>query len=255
MINLNLYNKQHVIKKYQRTIFISDLHLDETRPDIAQRFSELLKNGDSSVDALYILGDLFEVWIGDDDDTPFYRQIIQALKSATEKGLTIYFMHGNRDFLIGQKFLHATGCQLLSDEEKILLYNTPVLLMHGDTLCTLDIAYLKARKKTRNHFLQTLFLLLPITIRKKIANKIRVKSMQHTQLASADIMDVTQAEVARVMQKHDVHYLIHGHTHRPMFHDFSLNHTKAQRIVLGAWHNKGNMLVWEATGKKELIEF
>lgn len=243
------------MRQDKRTIFISDLHLDETRPDITQRFFSLLKNCDTSVDALYILGDLFEVWIGDDDDTSFHRDIIAALKLATQKGLAIYFMHGNRDFLIGKKFLYKTGCHLLSDEEKIVLYHTPLLLMHGDTLCTRDIAYLKARKKTRNRILQTLFLLLPIHVRKKMANKIREKSLYHTQSTAAEIMDVTPSEVERTMQKHAVSYLIHGHTHRPMFHEFLLSHTQAERIVLGAWHHQGNMLIWYASGKKEWVEF
>jgi UDP-2,3-diacylglucosamine hydrolase len=243
------------MKTLKRTIFISDLHLEETRPDIAQRFVQLLKNCDSSVDALYILGDLFEVWIGDDDNSPFHQEIFNALKSATQNGLVIYFMRGNRDFLIGRKFLRATDCRLLSDEEIIVLYNTPVLLMHGDTLCTRDMAYLKARRKARNRFLQTLFLLLPITYRRKIADKMRAKSLQHTQSASLHIMDVTQSEVVRVMQKHGVNFLIHGHTHRPQFHELSLNHESAERIVLGAWHQKGNMLIWDAAGKKEWIEF
>jgi UDP-2,3-diacylglucosamine hydrolase len=240
---------------YQRTIFISDLHLEERRPDITQRFLQLLKECDSSVDALYILGDLFEVWIGDDDDSSFHRNIIQALHTASQKGLAIYFMYGNRDFLIGKKFLSQTGCRLLSDETRIVLYGTPVLLLHGDTLCIRDIAYLKARKKARNRILQCLFLLLPLTLRKKIADKMRVKSMQHTQSTPCDIMDVTQTEVERVMQKHDVNTLIHGHTHRPASHEFTLKHEPAVRIVLGAWHHNGNMLVWEASGKKQWVEF
>ncbi len=241
--------------KQQRTIFISDLHLEEIRPDITQRFLQLLKECDSSVDTLYILGDLFEVWIGDDDDTAFHRNIIQALNTASEKGLAIYFMYGNRDFLIGKKFLSQTGCRLLLDETRIELYGTPVLLLHGDTLCIRDVAYLKARKIARNRLLQCLFLLLPLTLRKKIAAKMRAKSMQHTQSTPCEIMDVTQTEVERVMQKHDVNTLIHGHTHRPAFHEFTLHHETARRIVLGAWHNNGNMLVWDASGKKQWVEF
>ena len=237
----------------RKTLFISDLHLEENRPDITAQFSQLLRNCDSSVDALYILGDLFEAWIGDDEDTPFHREIIHALKSATQKGLPIYFMYGNRDFLIGKKFLHATGCKLLADEEKISLYGTPVLLMHGDTLCTQDKAYLKARKKGRNRLLQFLFLLLPLNWRRNFADKMRAKSAQHTQSASHEMMDVTQREVERVMQKHAVRTLIHGHTHRPAFHSFSMNNSTATRIVLAAWHDRGSMLVWDQTGKKESL--
>ena len=236
----------------RKTLFISDLHLEENHPEITQEFLKLLANCDSSIDALYILGDLFEAWIGDDHKTPFHQQIIRALKSTTEKGLPIYFMHGNRDFLIGKQFLRETGCKLLSDEEKITLYGTPVLLMHGDTLCTRDIAYLKARKWGHHRLLQFLFLLLPLKIRQKIADNMRKKSMQHTQSTAKEIMDVTQNEVERVMQKHHVHFLIHGHTHRPAIHPFSLNHQSFTRIVLAAWHGHGSVLVWDETGKKEL---
>jgi UDP-2,3-diacylglucosamine hydrolase len=238
----------------RKTLFISDLHLEENRPDITRQFLQLLHNCDSSVDALYILGDLFEAWIGDDDDTPFHREIIHALNAATQKGLPIYFMYGNRDFLIGKKFLRETGCKLLADEEKISLYGTPVLLMHGDTLCTQDIPYLKARKKGRNRFLQFLFLALPLKTRKNFANKMRAKSAQHTQSAPAEIMDVTQNEVERIMQKHGVNILIHGHTHRPAFHPFSMHGSTATRIVLAAWHDRGSMLMWDQTGKKEWVQ-
>jgi UDP-2,3-diacylglucosamine hydrolase len=238
-----------------KTFFISDLHLEENRPDSTQQFLQLLKNCHASVDALYILGDLFEAWIGDDDDTPFHRSIIEALHSATQKGLAIYFLHGNRDFLIGKKFLKDTGCKLLAEEEKIILYNTPVLLMHGDTLCTRDVAYLKWRKKSRNPILHTLlFSIWPLALRKRFAQKMREKSAQHTQHAALEIMDVTQEEVERVMQKHQVHFLIHGHTHQPGMHSFTRANATATRIVLGAWHDRANMLVWDASGVKQLVE-
>lgn len=238
----------------RKTVFVSDLHLEESRPDIAQQFLMLLNNCDSSVDGLYILGDLFETWIGDDDDTLFYRKIMHALKIATQKGLRIYFSHGNRDFLIGKRFLHETGCSLLSTEEKISIYGTPVLLMHGDTLCTRDIAYLKARKLGHNKIIQFFFLLMPLSSRRKFADKMRMKSKRHTQSTAKEIMDVTQEEVERIMQKHDVKYLIHGHTHRPNTHHFSINNLPVERIVLGAWHHRGSALIWHQTGKIEAIE-
>ncbi|TAK78706.1 MAG: UDP-2,3-diacylglucosamine diphosphatase [Gammaproteobacteria bacterium] len=234
-----------------KTLFISDLHLEENYPDTTQRFLALLKNCDASIDAIYILGDLFEAWIGDDDDTPFHRDIIHALRAVTQTGLPIYFMRGNRDFLIGKKFLQATGCKMLPDEEKINLYGTAVLLMHGDTLCTRDIAYLKWRKKSRHPILNTLlFSMWPLAFRRWFANKMRVKSMLHTQSAAKEIMDVTQEEVERVMQKHRVYYLIHGHTHRLGTHEFTLNQTQATRMVLGAWHQQGSVLEWNQDGKK-----
>ena len=236
-----------------KTFFISDLHLDETTPSITHTFLQFLQDCDETVDALYILGDFFESWIGDDDDTPFHRKIILALKAATQKKMPIYFMHGNRDFLIGKNFLRETGCQLLADEEIINIYGTPVLLMHGDTLCTRDTAYINARKWMRHRLVQTLFLRLPLAWRKKIANNMRQKSMQHTQSTPTDMMDVTQIEVERVMQKHNVAFLIHGHTHRPRFHDFLLQGQPASRIVLAAWHDGGSALKWNFSGKKELI--
>ena len=235
-----------------KTLLISDLHLEESRPDITEQFFSLLQSCDASVDALYILGDLFEAWIGDDDDTSFHQSIIVALKAATDTGLTIYFMHGNRDFLIGKKFLRATGCQLLSDETVITLYGTPILLMHGDTLCTQDIAYLKWRKKARNPILHTLlFLILPLKFRRQFANKMRSKSAQHTHSASPTIMDVTTAEVVHVMEKHQVQCLIHGHTHRPAIHSLTIKQLPAERIVLAPWHERGNCLIWDMHGKKE----
>jgi len=239
----------------RKTIFISDVHLEEKRPEITAIFLQFLKNCGPFVDALYILGDLFEVWIGDDDDTPIYREVTKALQLATAKGLKIYFLYGNRDFLIGKQFLRETGCKLLPDETIINLYNSTVLIMHGDTLCTRDVAYLKARKKGRSVILQTLFLLLPLRIRKKIANTMRVKSLQHTSSTPLAIMDVTQEEIERIMLKQGVVYLIHGHTHRPQFHEFSLNRSTMTRIVLGAWHERGNMLVWDESGKKTWLEF
>ncbi len=237
-----------------RTLFISDLHLDENHPNITAQFFQLLQDCDNSVDALYILGDLFEVWIGDDDNNPFHQQVIAALRAATRKGLPIYFMHGNRDFLIGKKFLQATGCQCLPEETKILLYGTPVLLMHGDTLCTRDIAYLRWRKIARNPLLQKiLFSLWPLSLRKKLADKMRARSMQHTKNTNLAQMDVTQEAVIQVMQKYQVDILIHGHTHRPGFFSLLLENKNATRIVLGAWHEGGNMLRWDDRGERKLL--
>lgn len=241
--------------QYRKTLFISDLHLDPATPHINQAFTQMLHSYDQTVDALYILGDLFEAWVGDDDDTPFHREIIQALNAAIKRGLKIYYLHGNRDFLIGKRFLQQSGCQLLGEEEQINLYGTPVLIMHGDTLCTQDKDYLKARKWLRNTYIQKLFLLLPIRIRRKIADGMRKQSMQHTSKVPSEWMDVTQDEVVRVMTKHDVKHLIHGHTHRPAFHHFFIQDKELLRIVLGAWHEKGNMLIWNETGEKSWVEF
>lgn len=237
-----------------KTLFISDLHLDEKYPEITRSFLQLLKEIDTSTDALYILGDLFEAWIGDDDEHPYHQKIKHALRSVTQRQIPIYFIRGNRDFLIGKRFLQETGCQLLRDEEKMLLYGQPVLLMHGDTLCTRDISYLKIRKILRNPLLQRLFLLLPLRIRRVIAAKMREKSLQHTQSVAADSMDVTHAEVVRRMQAHQVCYLIHGHTHRPAIHHFSLDNKPCVRIVLPAWHDdQASMFVWNKMGQYEMV--
>jgi UDP-2,3-diacylglucosamine hydrolase len=239
-----------------RTLFISDLHLQENQPHITQPFLQLLANCDDTVDALYILGDLFETWIGDDDDTPFPRSIIQALKAVTVRGIPIYFMRGNRDFLIDKNFARATGCSLLGDKEKIILYGRPVLLMHGDTLCTLDVKYLAWRKKTHHTALRGIFLHLPLIMRRSIADYLRGKSKQHTQSLQSnmpEIMNVTDAEVVRVLEQSMVRDLIHGHTHRPGIHNFLLtNGEQATRIVLGAWHEQESVLTWYADGRKEL---
>lgn len=238
----------------RKTLFISDLHLAEHHPEITQQFYHLLANVDSQLDAIYILGDLFDAWIGDDEDTPFQREIISALRKATQKGLPIYFLWGNRDFFIGKKFLRETGCKKLRDEEKINLYGTPILLMHGDTLCTHDVMYLRARRISRIRFLQKLFLLLPLRLRKKIGDKARKKSQHVTQAKSPYIMDVVADTVEQSMSKHQVSYLIHGHTHRPGIHKFELNNNPAARFVLGAWHDGANGLIWYDTGEKRLIE-
>lgn len=237
----------------KKKIFISDLHLEEKRPEITQQFLHFLKHCDrSSLDAIYILGDLFESWIGDDDPRLFLQEIILALKSVTILGIPIYFMHGNRDFLVGQKFLNATGCQFLADETVVTIYNTPVLVMHGDTLCQQDTAYLRTRKIMRNFMLQKLFLLLPLTLRKKIVNKIRNSSHQHTRTIPATMMDVTHDAVIKTMQKHSVNFLIHGHTHRPYIHNVFLENKDAYRVVLGAWEQHAEIFIWEQNGKQTL---
>lgn len=231
------------------TIFISDLHLDESHPTMVELFLRFLKTEAKQADVLYILGDFFESWIGDDNLSSFNQLIISALHEATQTGLPIYIMHGNRDFLLGKKFLKQTGCVLLPDEYVVNLYGRPTLLMHGDTLCTADTAYLKFRKKSRNWLLQKLFLMKPLDSRLAIAKKYREGSKVHTSTAADYIMDVTQDEVVRVMQKHNVLDLIHGHTHREAVHQFEIDEKPATRTVLGAWHEHGSALVCDVSNK------
>lgn len=239
--------------KKRTTFFISDLHLDESCPEMTDQFFTLLLKA-KGIDALYILGDFFESWVGDDNDTPFNLRMVSALRSTTQNGVPIFFMRGNRDFLVGKKFMRATGCYLLSDEEKITLYGTSILLMHGDTLCTLDKAYLKTRRIFRNPIAQFIFLRLPISKRRELAIQLRSKGKAHTQKITLEKMDVTQDAVNKVMQAHQVNYLIHGHTHRPGMHQFKLRQNVAERIVLPAWHNKGCVLAWDESGQKRWID-
>ncbi len=234
-------------------MFISDLHLEEDRPDIAEIFIKFMQKEAVKAQALYILGDLFEAWIGDDDLTLFNQKMINTLKQATSSGLPIYLTHGNRDFLLGKTFLKATGCQLLKDEEVILINQIPTLLLHGDTLCTEDINYLKFRKKARSFWFKKLVLLKSLKKRREMARQYREKSKMHTSTTPDYIMDVTQSAVINVMKKHTVQHLIHGHTHREAIHSFSLNQQDATRTVLGAWHSEGSALICKENGKKELI--
>lgn len=230
--------------------FISDLHLDENEPHKAALFTTFLTKITAKNHQLYILGDFFEYWIGDDHLSPFNQTICHALKTATQRGLTIYIMRGNRDFLLGKKFFNRTGCHLLPDEHVVLLGDQLTLLMHGDTLCTNDVNYLRFRKKTRNKFLQILFLLKPLKKRIELANTYRKKSQEYTSQLPPSIMDVSQEEVQRIMQKHGVKELIHGHTHQPGIHRFTMNHQPAARTVLASWESQGSALVVDPHGKK-----
>ncbi len=236
-----------------RTLFISDLHLSEEYPDTVKIFLNFLKTQARDADALYILGDFFEVWIGDDDQTVFNTQIIQALREFTRTGIPTFFMHGNRDFLIGKHFAKTTGIQLLKEPTIVELYNKPVLLLHGDSLCTLDIKHQKSRKIMHNRFCQKLALMLPLRVRRHYANRLRGVSRNNKNNLAANIMDVIPEEVLRVMKKSNVNTLIHGHTHRPDIHKFSINHQEAQRIVLGAWHHQGSYLQVDEGGAHSLL--
>jgi UDP-2,3-diacylglucosamine hydrolase len=251
-VDIMLNNRDNMAMR--KTLFISDLHLQVAEPSITAAFLAFFA-ANQDADAIYILGDLFEAWIGDDDDSPYHRDIIATLKTATSKGLKVYFMHGNRDFLVGKQFLQASGCFFLPDESIVDLYGVKVLLMHGDLLCTHDRQYLTSRKYMRHPLIQKIFLFLPLSIRRKIAAKMRSNSYQHMKSLTSEMMDVAQQEVENKMREHYVAYLIHGHTHRPNIHTFDLNNTVATRIVLAAWHDHGSALVWDETGKKELITF
>lgn len=224
------------------TYFIADLHLAQNRPDITACFLHFLENEATQAQTLYILGDLFEAWIGDDDDSAYLATIAKALTTLSKTGTTIYYIHGNRDFLLGERFAKKSAITLLPEVDLIDLYGQEVVIMHGDTLCTRDIAYQKFRKKSRSWWWQSLIKSLPLFVRKKIAADYRKKSAAATSMKSQDIMDVTPSEVVNCLEKYQSQLLIHGHTHRPALHELTANGKKAQRIVLGDWYEQGAWL-------------
>jgi len=236
------------------TLFIADLHLQTEEPAITAGFLRFLAATAQKADALYILGDLFEAWIGDDDPNPLHRQIAAALKTLADSGVPVYFLHGNRDFLLGQRFARESGMTLLPEEKVLELYGKRLLILHGDTLCTDDAGYQAFRAKVHQPWLQKLFLALPLFIRMRIAAKMRADSTSANRNKSQAIMDVNPQAVVNVMEKHQVQHLIHGHTHRPDIHTLTANGAAAHRYVLGAWHQEGSMVKVTAD-KIELIAF
>nr|WP_226930427.1 UDP-2,3-diacylglucosamine diphosphatase [Stutzerimonas chloritidismutans] len=216
-------------------MLISDLHLEEERPDITRAFLHFLTTRACQAEALYILGDFFEVWIGDDAITPFQQSIADALRALSERGTRIYLMHGNRDFMLGKGFCRAAGCTLLGDPSVVELGGQRVLLMHGDSLCTRDEGYMRLRRLLRNPL--SLFILrhLPLSTRRKLARKLRNESRAQTRIKASDIIDVTPELIPRVLAEHGVRTLIHGHTHRPATHELEVDGRPARRIVLGDW--------------------
>lgn len=228
------------------TLFISDLHLDGSRPQITELFLKFLQEEAAKASCLYILGDFFEVWIGDDDDDPHHARVMAGLKALTAAGVPVYFMHGNRDFLIGKRLAERTGVQLLTDPKVVDLGGSPTLLMHGDTLCTDDRQYQRARRFLRNGLVQGIYLALPLSLRRRIAAYARAKSKSDTAVKAPYIMDVNQRSVESVMAQHGVRRLIHGHTHRPAVHRFKSADGKAmERIVLGDWYDQSSILRWD----------
>lgn len=234
------------------TVFISDLHLEESRPDITDAFLAFLKKKTLGIDALYILGDFFEAWIGDDEHTPLQETVAAALSEVRASGTALYFMHGNRDFLIGEDYCNRCGATLLDDPSVVDLYGTPYLLMHGDSLCTADVEYQKFRKNMRDPKWQQMMLQRPLEDRKQMARQLREISMAKNQGKEELIMDVTPEEVVRELETHGVQNMIHGHTHRPAEHDLTANGKPAKRIVLGDWHENVWWLEVTSDQKPEL---
>lgn len=224
------------------TLFIADLHLCTEEPAITAGFLRFLAGDARKADALYILGDLFEAWIGDDDPVPLHREIAAAIHALVNSGVPCYFIHGNRDFLLGKRFARESGMILLAEENVLDLYGRKVLILHGDTLCTDDTGYLAFRAKVHQPWLQKLFLALPLFVRQRIAAKMRANSKAANSTKSLEIMDVNPQAVVHAMERHRVQWLIHGHTHRPAVHQLTANGEPAFRVVLGAWHSEGSMV-------------
>jgi UDP-2,3-diacylglucosamine hydrolase len=224
------------------TLFISDLHLDPQRPHIVDLYSALLAGAAHNADALYILGDLFESWIGDDDDAALPARVALATRALRDSGVPVYFIHGNRDFLLGADYAARAGMLLLEDPSVIEIGGELTLLMHGDTLCTDDVEYQRFRTLVRDPRWQQQFLAQPLAERRTFAAQARGESRKHTSAARPEIMDVNQAAVEAAMRKHGVRKLIHGHTHRPATHRFDLDGLPAERIVLGDWYEQDSVL-------------
>ena len=228
------------------TLFVSDLHLDAAEPAAGAQFTEFLRTRAAAAEAVYILGDLFEVWVGDDDDDPYRDEVCAALAALTRSGVACYVMHGNRDFLLQSGFTRRTGASVIDDPTLLQLGGERVLLTHGDALCTGDHAYQHLRSVVRAPRWQRRFLGLPLPTRRLLAAQARAGSRRHTQRVAEDIMDVDPTAVSAVMRACGVRTLIHGHTHRLAVHEFLLDGLPARRIVLGAWHESGSCVSFEA---------
>lgn len=225
------------------TLLISDLHLCAERPAITALFLEFLRTEARAGQALYILGDLFEFWAGDEVvELEEFRPTVEGLRALSASGVPVYVMHGNRDFLVGAGFERASGCRLLPDPTRIDLYGKPVLLMHGDSLCTRDTEYMAFRAIVRDLKWQRDFLAKSLAERETIIREYRKISMANTAAKKPEIMDVTQDAVEETMRTYRVRHLIHGHTHRPAVHSFILDGAPATRTVLGDWYEQGSVL-------------
>ena len=236
------------------TLFIADLHLSEHEPAITAGFLRFLKEQAIHAKALYILGDFFFFFLSDDDPNPLHQQIAQALMTLKNAGVPCYFIHGNRDFLIGSRFAKESGITLLPQEKVLEIEKHRILILHGDTLCTDDEAYQRYRKKVHNKFIQRLFSLLPLFIRLRIADKMRSRSQHENQYKSDAIMDVNPQAVIDTFKHFNTEWMIHGHTHRPAIHTVNIDDKIHYRGVLGAWHTEGSM--FKVTAEKiELIHF
>jgi UDP-2,3-diacylglucosamine hydrolase len=237
------------------SIFVSDLHLSPERPRINQVFFEFAARTAAQAQAVYVLGDLFDSWVGDDElSDPFNASVADALQALSSKGVALYFMHGNRDVLAGPAFVARCGAKLLTDPTLLDLHGTRTLLMHGDTLCTDDVAYQRFRSFARSHLFQRVFLCLPLALRRALMGRMRAGSEKHKHGARPEIMDVAQATIERVLRDHGYPRLIHGHTHRPARHEHVVDGHRCERWVLTDWYQRGGYLHCDNAGcRAELL--
>lgn len=230
------------------TLFISDLHIDAHDPAITRQLLGLLGGEARSAEALYILGDLFESWVGDDAPDADQSAVIAGLRSLTAAGVPCFVMHGNRDFLLGARFCALSGARLVEEPLIATLYGERVLVMHGDALCTDDRAYQRLRATVRDAGWQRRFLALSVAARRQLASAARAGSQAHTAAAASTITDVNPDSVAAVLRAAGVSTLLHGHTHRPAIHPLTVDGRPCTRIVLGDWHRQGSILRWNRSG-------
>lgn len=235
------------------TLFISDLHLNEKRLDLCQAFFDFMSNQAKHAEALYILGDFFDAWIGDDDDRELGEKVADAIAKLVDHGVPVFIMHGNRDFLLGEAFCQKAKATLLKDPSVINLYGKPTLLMHGDSLCIDDQAYQAFRQQVRSDTWQQQVLSQPLAVRRLLAEKLRSESTSMNSNKASDIMDASPIEIERVMELFAVKQLIHGHTHRPAIHTTQLPlQGEAYRYVIGDWDEYAWCLEADAEGIREL---
>jgi UDP-2,3-diacylglucosamine hydrolase len=230
------------------TLFISDLHIDASRPAICQQFLSFLEAEAKDAEALYILGDLFESWVGDDAPDSAQTAAIAGIRALTSNGVPCFVMHGNRDFLLSAQFCRDSGAELLSDPVVVTLYGERILVMHGDALCTDDQAYQRLRATVRDPDWQRRFLRLSVKARRALAGAARVGSQAHTAAMEYAITDVNAGSVAKVLRGSGLTTLLHGHTHRPAIHAIDVDGRPCTRIVLGDWYDQGSLLRWDQNG-------
>jgi UDP-2,3-diacylglucosamine hydrolase len=233
------------------TLFVSDLHLEDGRPDSSRLFLEFLAGPARGADALYVLGDLFEFWIGDDAVSPTATEVARALSGLSQGGVPVHFMHGNRDFLLGEHYAEQAGMQLLPEQLVVELHGTPTLLLHGDTLCTDDVEYQAFRRQSRDPAWQAAVLTLSVEERLQMARSAREASSAHMAAVSMEITDVNEEAVLDAFQGAGVQRMIHGHTHRPAFHNHRLRDgATGERAVLSDWYRGGSYLEVSGSGMR-----